>query len=375
MPLDTTISAGQAGHIADSQKLAAAYNRVFDVDAEYAGITQNALDAAATAGGGKVMAGVGTYALGGTGLTMDYANNASFANVSLIGQGKGATVFTYTGAHTGLFWGTSEASAGPRTMNGRLADFTIDGPGRGTASSIGLKIRQCLYTRTDGIQVLDSETAFDFDAGGQWCSSGVHIGLRGFDVKYGIRMRSTTDDAHEVTDQTFIKPYMNSGVGSPLMSGSIGYYIERGNTNSFISPSAEAYETTYSLGRPSGSPSNGQANKNMFFGTRSEVATAEVANNTPGRIITGDDNIIVGAIGEWFDETSGQQNVIIGKRTVGGSTFHRLIREVGAPGLPTADANNRGTILYVEGGSGVKDTVVMSMKSSANTYSWVDLSV
>ncbi len=371
--LDETIAIGQSGHISDHDQIVARLNdEYYDVLNEYAGNIQTAIDAAAAAGGGVVYMGPGTYALGGTGLTIDYANGAGYQGVSLIGAGKDVTTITFTGAHTGLFWGTSEASAGPRVMTGRLADFTIDGPGRTTASSIGIQIRQCLYTRTDNLLVDGAETGYDFDAGGQWCSSGLHLGLRGNHVKYGIRMRSTTDDAHEVTDQTFVKPYMNSGVGSPLLSGSIGYYIERGNTNSFISPSAEAFEVTYQLGRAA---VTGQANKNMIFGTRSEVNTSEVANNTPGRIIVGADNTIIATVGEWFDETANQQNVIIGKRAVGSSTYARLIREVGAPGLPTADADNRGTVLFVEAAAGVKDKFVMSMKAADNSYSWVDLSL
>ncbi len=342
--LDETIAIGQSGHISDHDQIVARLNdEYYDVLNEYAGDIQTAIDAAAAAGGGVVYMGPGTYALGGTGVTIDYINGAGYAGVHLIGAGVGNTTLTYTGAGPAIFWGSTEtALSNPRNM-GSLGGFTVDGPGKGTANSKGITITQVAYALIEDILVIDSETAFNFDCspdGGTGTSGTFGTGtecrkLRTFDCKKGFWLHdsgaphvSSAND-NEWTDMRFFNCYANSGYGTTLQAGTIGFYVERGNTNQFIACSQEAFEVGLQLGNTAGT---GQASRNGFYYFRDEISggVSAATFHETGIIYQGDDNVVLGTKGTIRDYTADQANVIIAKRDTNRSstlyTVHRLVR-------------------------------------------------
>lgn len=105
---------------------------------------QDAIDVMSAGGGGAVIIGVGTFRFGST-LTIK-------AGVSLIGQGFGATVLSYTGSGVAI---VTEAPGLPNSNDSTLQGFQV----RTTTGTHGIRLLNAREVVIDGVEVRGFSTA------------------------------------------------------------------------------------------------------------------------------------------------------------------------------------------------------------------------
>lgn len=188
----------------------------------------NAAIADAVATGRRIVLPAGTFALGAN------PHIAIPEHGVIDGQGIGVTILTFT---SGTCLAVGDGSS--YVYDVHAGNMSIQGPGAGTAGTIGLHIREGRHGVYPSVAVDDCETGISVDGEDTWTDGNVIEKPRLNRNKYGIIF--TADAGFQSNHNRIVGGSIYGD--SPKIAGGIGVWFEVGDTNILQGTDVEDYET------------------------------------------------------------------------------------------------------------------------------------
>lgn len=190
---------------------------------------QAALDAASSAGGGLVFLPHGSYSIGTTSLTIP-------ADVTLQGEGRQATIISYSGTGSALL--TTVPAAGSNfTIEAGVCRLTVKQAGTAETGT-GIALKKTKHCRVDQVEALDFSIGMLLDGGDNFSASNQIVDPLIGRCTTGIKI---TADSGKQTNHTQIFGGYIYGSAGILAGGGKGILIEQGDSNYIFGTAVETF--------------------------------------------------------------------------------------------------------------------------------------